>query len=125
MNTLGNILWLVLGGLLISIVYFIVGLLMCFTIIGIPFGVQLFKLGIYSLWPFGYEIANKPDEPGCLSIVMNLIWVLCGWWEIALTHLAFGLLLCITIIGIPWGILHFKMAIGSIFPFGKEIRKKL
>ena len=125
MNTLGNILWLVLGGLLISIVYFIVGLLMCFTIIGIPFGVQLFKLGIYSLCPFGYEIANKPDEPGCLSIVMNLIWVLCGWWEIALTHLAFGLLLCITIIGIPWGILHFKMAIGSIFPFGKEIRKKL
>ncbi len=125
MNTLGNILWLVLGGLLISIVYFIVGLLMCFTIIGIPFGVQLFKLGIYSLWPFGYEIANKPDEPGCLSIVMNLIWVLCGWWEIALTHLAFGLLLCITIIGFPWGIQHFKMAIGSIFPFGKEIRKKL
>ncbi len=125
MNTLGNILWLVLGGLLISIVYFIVGLLMCLTIIGIPFGVQLFKLGIYSLCPFGYEIANKPDEPGCLSIVMNLIWVLCGWWEIALTHLAFGLLLCITIIGIPWGILHFKMAIGSIFPFGKEIRKKL
>lgn len=122
MNTLGNILWLLFGGLAIAMVYFLVGLLMCITIIGIPFGVQLFKLASYALWPFGRKLVSGPKEPGCLSVVMNLIWVLLGWWEVALMHLTFGLLFCITIIGIPFGVQHFKMAIGSIFPFGKEIR---
>ena len=122
MKFLGNLVWLVLGGLLVALIYFLVGLLMVITIIGIPFGIQLFKLGGYALWPFGHELVNGPGQPGCLSTVMNLIWILLGWWEIALIHLAFGLLLCITIIGIPWGLQHFKMAIGSIFPFGKEIR---
>lgn len=121
MNAVGNFFWLIFGGILISLVYYIVGLLMCITIIGIPFGVQLFKLGTYAMWPFGHELVNGPQEPGCLSIAMNLIWVLCGWWEIAIMHLFFGLLFCITIIGIPFGMQHFKMAIGSIFPFGKEI----
>ena len=65
---------------------------------------------------------NGPDEPGCVSILMNLVWILLGWWEIALLHLTLGLLLSVTIIGIPWGLQHFKMALGSIFPFGKEIR---
>lgn len=122
MKTLGNILWLVLGGIAIAVMYYIVGLLLCVTIVGIPFGVQLFKLGTYSLWPFGHELVNGPKEPGCLSIVMNLLWILLGWWEIALMHLAAGVFFCITIIGIPFGLQHFKMAIGSIFPFGKEIR---
>ena len=122
MKSLGNIIWLILGGLLIAIIYFAVGLLMCITIIGIPVGIQLFKLGGYALWPFGHELVNGPGEPGCLSIVMNLIWILLGWWEIALIHLFFGLLLCVTIIGIPWGLQHFKMALNAIFPFGKTIR---
>ena len=121
MNAVGNFFWLIFGGILIALVYYIVGLLMCITIIGIPFGVQLFKLGTYAMWPFGHELVNGPQEPGCLSIAMNLIWVLCGWWEIAIMHLFFGMLFCITIIGIPFGMQHFKMAIGSIFPFGKEI----
>jgi uncharacterized membrane protein YccF (DUF307 family) len=121
MKFLGNLVWLVLGGLVVALIYFLVGLLMIITIIGIPFGVQLFKLGGYALWPFGHELVNGPGQPGCLSTVMNLIWILLGWWEIALIHLAFGLLLCITIVGIPWGLQHFKMAVGSIFPFGKEI----
>lgn len=121
MKFLGNILWIVLGGLIIALIYYIVGLLMCITIVGIPFGVQLFKLGTYALWPFGHELVNGPNEPGCLSVVMNLIWILLGWWEIATIHLVCGLLFCVTIIGIPWGLQHFKMAIGSIFPFGKEI----
>ena len=123
MKTLGNILWLVLGGLVIALIYYIVGLVLCITVVGIPFGVQLFKLGTYALWPFGYVLADGPKEPGCVSVAMNLIWVLLGWWEIALIHLVFGLLLCITIVGIPWGRQHFKMAIGSIFPFGKQITK--
>ena len=85
-------------------------------------GVQLFKLGTYALWPFGRELVNGPNEPGCLSTLMNLIWILLGWWEIALIHLVCGLIFCITIVGIPWGLQHFKMALSSVFPFGKEIR---
>ena len=124
MKGIGNILWLIFGGLLIAVIYYLVGLVMCITIIGIPFGLQLFKLGTYSLWPFGHEIVNGPNEPGCVSIAMDLIWILLGWWEIALLHLFFGLLFCLTIIGIPFGLQHFRMAFASIIPFGKEIRPK-
>ena len=122
MKFLGNILWLIFGGIIIAIIYYIVGLLMCISLIGIPFGVQLFKLGTYALWPFGHELVNGSNEPGCLSVMMNLIWILCGWWEIAILHFAFGLLFFVTIVGIPWGLQHFKMAIATVFPFGKEIR---
>ena len=121
MRFLGNILWLLFGGLLIAVIYWLVGLLMCITIVGIPFGVQLFKLGTYALWPFGHELVNGPGQPGCRSTVMNLLWILLGWWEIAAIHLICGLILCITVIGIPWGLQHFKMALSAIFPFGKEI----
>ena len=122
MKFLGNILWLIFGGIIIAIIYYFVGLLMCISLIGIPFGVQLFKLGTYALWPFGHELVNGPNEPGCLSVMMNLIWLVCGWWEIAILHFAFGLLFFVTIVGIPWGLQHFKMAIATVFPFGKEIR---
>ena len=122
MNTLGNILWLILGGILVAVIYYLVGLLMCITIIGIPFGVQLFKLGTFALWPFGHELVDGPGQPGCVSVVMNLIWILVGWWEIAVIHLVFGLICCITIVGIPFVLQHFKMIIPSILPFGKEIR---
>lgn len=122
MKILGNILWLILGGLVIALIYYFVGLLMCLTFIGIPFGLQLFKLGTYALWPFGRELVNGPGEPGCVSVVMNLIWILLGWWEIAVIHLFCALICFISIIGIPWGVQHFKMAIASVFPFGKEIR---
>ena len=122
MNFLGNLLWLVLGGLLVALLYFAAGLLLCITIVGIPFGIQLFKLGSYALWPFGHELVDRPNEPGCLSIVMNLLWILQGWWEVAIVHLVCGLVFCITFVGIPWGIQHFRMALNSIFPFGKEIR---
>ena len=123
MKAIGNILWFLFGGFIIALIYYLVGLLMCITIIGIPFGVQLFKLGTYALWPFGHDLVYRPNEPGCLSSLMNLIWILLGWWEIALLHLAFGLLFCITIVGIPWGLKHFSLAIASVFPFGKEVRR--
>ena len=122
MKTLGNLLWLLFGGLLIALFYFLVGLLMCITLIGIPFGIQLFKFGRYSLWPFGHELVDGPGEPGCVSVVMDLIWILTGWWEVSLFHLVFGLLFCLTIVGIPWGLQHFKMILPALIPFGKEIK---
>ena len=122
MNSIGNIFWLLLGGILIAFIYYFVGFLLCLTIIGIPFGIQLFKLGTYSLWPFGHELVDGPNEPGCVSVVMNLLWILRGWWEIALLHVVCGIIFLLTIVGIPFALQHFKMAFASIFPFGKEIR---
>ena len=121
MKFLGNILWMVLGGLLIAMYYWFIGLLMCVTIVGIPFGVQLFKIGTFALWPFGHDVKSGPNDSGCLSILMNVIWILVGGIEITLLHLSIGVCLCITIIGIPFGLQHFKMAILALVPFGKKI----
>lgn len=121
MKFLGNILWFVLGGFLVSLYYFIVGLLFCITIIGIPFGLQLIKLAGFALWPFGHEIQPDTNDGGCLAIIMNVIWVLVGGVEIAMLHLTFGVFLCLTIIGIPFGVQHFKMALLALIPFGKKI----
>ena len=121
MKFLGNILWFVLGGFLVSLYYFIVGLLFCITIIGIPFGLQLIKLAGFALWPFGHEIQPDTNDGGCLAIIMNGIWILVGGVEIAMLHLTFGVFLCLTIIGIPFGVQHFKMALLALIPFGKKI----
>ena len=101
--------------------YAVVGLLFCLTIIGIPFGVQLFKMAGLALWPFGREVTPGPSDTGCLSILMNIIWIIFGGIEIALMHLAFGIIFCLTIVGIPFGLQHFKMAILALVPFGKVI----
>ena len=121
MNFIGNILWVVMGGFLIALYYWIVGLLTCLTIIGIPFGVQLMKIGSFALWPFGHEVQPGPNDSGCLAIIMNVIWILVGGIEIALLHLGFGVVCCLTIVGIPFGLQHFKMAALAFVPFGKVI----
>lgn len=121
MKFIGNILWLVLGGLLVALYYFLVGLLFCITIVGIPFGYQLLKMGVFALWPFGSEVQPDTNDGGCLSIIMNVIWIMVGGIEIAMIHVTFGLFCCITIIGIPFGIQHFKMALLAFLPFGKKI----
>ena len=121
MKFIGNILWLLLGGVLISFYYAVVGLLFCLTIIGIPFGLQLFKMAGLALWPFGHEIVAGPNDTGCLAVVMNIIWIIFGGIEIALLHLGFGIACYLTIIGIPFGLQHFKMAILALVPFGKKI----
>jgi len=121
MKFLGNLLWLVLGGLIVALYYYLMGLFFCITIIGIPFGVQLFKIGTFALWPFGHEVTSGPNDSGCLAIIMNVIWIIFGGVEIALTHLTFGVICCITIIGIPFGLQHFKMALLALVPFGKTI----
>ena len=121
MKFIGNLLWLIFTGLGAAITWFFTGVLWCITIIGIPFGVQLFKIGTLSLWPFGHELVSTANDGGCLQIIFNILWIILGWWEIALTHLTFGLILCCTIIGIPWGMQHFKLALASLLPFGKEV----
>ncbi len=121
MNILGNIVWLIFGGILISLYYFLAGVVFCITIIGIPFGLQLIKLAGFALWPFGHQIESDTNDGGCLALIMNVIWILVGGIEIAMLHLTFGVFLCITIIGIPFGVQHFKMALLALIPFGKKI----
>ena len=120
MKFLGNIIWLIFGGLVTAIEYIIASLCMMITIIGIPFGLQTIKLGILALWPFGSKVIDNGSS-GCLSVVMNILWIIFGGLCICLTHLLFGILLCITIIGIPFGNQHFKMAKLALTPFGKDI----
>ena len=121
MKILGNIIWLIFGGLVTAVEYFISSILMMITIIGIPFGIQTMKLGILALWPFGSKVTDHGSSGGCLSIIMNILWIILGGFWICLTHLFFGLLLCITIVGIPFGKQHFKMAGLALTPFGKNI----
>ncbi len=121
MKFLGNIIWLLFGGIVTAIEYLISSILMMVTIIGIPFGLQTLKLARLALWPFGSTVTDGGNSGGCLSVIMNIIWILVGGIWICLTHLGFGLLLCITIIGIPFGMQHFKMAALALTPFGKNI----
>jgi uncharacterized membrane protein YccF (DUF307 family) len=121
MNTLGNLIWLLFGGLFAALGYLIGGLVLCLTIIGIPFGLQCFKLASFVLWPFGRLAVNTTSSSGCLSLVLNLVWLIFGGFWIAMTHIVFGILLFITIIGIPFARQHFKLIEVSLLPFGKTI----
>lgn len=120
-KTLGNIIWLLCGGFMIGIEYILASIGMFVTIIGIPFGLQSIKLGVFALWPFGNRIVTVEDSSGCLNLVLNIIWIIIGGFWIALTHLFWGILLCVTIIGIPFGRQHFKLIKLALFPFGKRV----
>ncbi|MFC4033022.1 YccF domain-containing protein [Streptomyces polygonati] len=120
MRTILNVIWLLLSGLWLCLAYFFAGALLCITIIGIPFGIAAFRIGIYALWPFGYRAVDRPDA-GTGSFIGNVLWVvLAGWW-LALGHIVTGVLMCLTIIGIPFGIANFKLIPLSLMPLGKEI----
>lgn len=122
MRLLGNIIWLIFGGIITAIEYFISSVLLMITIIGIPFGLQTMKLGIVALWPFGTEVKRtRSTSSGCLNTIMNILWILIGGIWICLSHLVFGILLTITIIGIPFGRQHFKLARLALTPFGYEV----
>lgn len=121
MKFIGNIFWFVLGGFLTALMYWLAGFLFCITIVGIPFGAQLMKFGTFALWPFGRKVEDGKSLTGFFNLLFNVLWIILGWWEIAATHLAFGILCCITIVGIPFGIQHFKLAWLSLMPFGKKI----
>jgi uncharacterized membrane protein YccF (DUF307 family) len=121
MDILGNLIWLIFGGLLSAIGYFIGGFVLCITIIGIPFGLQCFKIAFFVLSPFGKKVVSNGSSSGCLSTLFNILWILTGGLYTAFVHLVFGLLLCFTVIGIPFGLQHFKLAELSLAPFGKEV----
>ncbi|MFC9729046.1 MULTISPECIES: YccF domain-containing protein [Streptomyces] len=120
MKTVLNVIWLVLSGFWLFLGYLLAGLLLCVTIIGIPFGLAAFRVGLYALWPFGRTVVDKPGA-GAASFVGNVLWlILAGWW-LALGHIVTGIALCVTIIGIPLGIANFKLIPVSLLPLGKDI----
>ena len=115
-----NVIWLVFGGLVLAIGYALVALVMFILIITIPFGIASLRIALFCLWPFGRTIVRRPDA-GAGSLVGNVIWiVLAGWW-LALGHVITGVLMCVTIIGIPLGLANFKLIPVSLTPFGRDI----
>jgi uncharacterized membrane protein YccF (DUF307 family) len=124
MSFIGNVLWIVLGGgIVLFFEYLLAGLVTCATLIGVPFGLQAFKLAGLALLPFGREVYPKRQLTGCLSTVGNLIWLVFGGIWIALTHLLFAFLCAITIIGIPFAHQHLKLATLALSPFGKFVSR--
>lgn len=120
MNFIGNIIWLIFGGIIGAILWFLAGLIWCATIIGIPFGVQCFKIAGLVLWPFGKEI--ELGNFGAGGLLGNIIWIIFFGWEFAIGHLVIGAIFCITVVGIPFGLQHFKLAQLGLIPFGARIR---
>jgi uncharacterized membrane protein YccF (DUF307 family) len=115
-----NLIWLVFGGLVMAFGYAVVALVMFILIITIPFGLASARIALFCLWPFGRTLIRRPDA-GAASLIGNVIWfVLAGWW-LALGHIVTGVLMCLTIIGIPLGLANFKLIPVSVTPFGREI----
>jgi uncharacterized membrane protein YccF (DUF307 family) len=124
MRLILNLIWFVLAGVWLAIGYLLAAVLLTLTIIGIPFAVQSIKLGTYALWPFGRTLVKADTRNAPISFIGNILWfVLAGWW-IALTRVVTGVLLCLTIIGIPLGIGDFKMAGATLAPFGRQIVRR-
>jgi len=121
MKILGNIIWLIFGGFIIALQYIVSSILLMITIIGIPFGLQTLKFAVLAMWPFGSKVVEKPSGGGCISTMMNVIWIFIGGFWICISHLFWGILFCITIVGIPFGKQHFKLAHIALVPFGRQI----
>jgi len=123
MNLLLNLIWLVFGGFLIALAYVLGAVLLCITIIGIPFGVQCFKLAALAVAPFGQEIREKQPPGGAVAVIMNIIWILLPGLELAVTHLVLAMAFGITIVGLPLALQHLKMTRLALLPFGFEARE--
>jgi uncharacterized membrane protein YccF (DUF307 family) len=124
MRLLGNLIWLLFGGLETAIGWWLAGLLAAITIIGIPFAIAAFRIGTFTLWPFGREVVDRPGRDEArklLGLLGNIVWIILGGIWLALAHLFFALLLGITIIGIPFALQHLKLAQLSLTPYGKMI----
>lgn len=121
MSLIGNILWIVFGGFLACLGYLLGGLILCLTIVGIPFGLQCFRLAGAVLAPFGKTVVKVPREDGVLGMVFNLLWILVFGWTIAVSHLASALACAVTIIGIPFALQHVKLVVVALLPFGHKL----
>jgi uncharacterized membrane protein YccF (DUF307 family) len=121
-STLGNIIWILFGGGFMAVSYYITGIINLFTIIGIPAGLQCFKLGSYSLLPFGHRVESS--RTGCLSGILNVCWFFTGGFLLALGHLLWALLLCLPIVTFPFAIQHYRIAELALLPFGRIILPK-
>ena len=121
LSLLGNIIWLVFGGLMSAIGYILGGLSTCLTIIGIPFGIETVKLGVATLAPFGKKIVEGPNVGTPLVTILNLVWFLIFGWAIALSHLIWAGILAITVIGLPFAKQHFKLMVLAVMPFGRSL----
>lgn len=118
MNWIGNFFWILFGGLVLGLLWLVAGVLCCITLVGIPFGIQCFKIASFVFSPFGRQMQSTGGVGSCL---MNVLWLLFFGWELALSALLVGLVYCVTIIGIPLGLQSFKLARLSLFPFGTQI----
>ena len=121
MSFIGNLIWLIFGGFIAGLGYIIGGLILCITIVGIPFGLQTIELGIASMTPFGKEVQQTEKAGSLLSMIFDVIWLLVFGWEIAIAHLVGGLILGITIVGIPFAKQHFKLIPVALFPFSYRL----
>ncbi len=122
MSLIGNIIWIIFGGFFIFLEYFLAGVLLCCTVIGIPWGIKIIQLSVLGLAPFGQQVVDTPETSGCLTLFLNLIWILIGGIWIALTHLLLAFIFAITIIGIPFAVQHIKLAGFAFLPFGKTLK---
>jgi len=122
MNLLLNIIWLIFGGFIIVLGYLLGAILLCITIIGIPFGIQCFKLAGLALAPFGREVREKEPPSGALAVRMNVIWIILPGLELAVFHLVMALVFAVTIIGLPIAGQHLKMTRLALIPFGFQVR---
>jgi len=119
-----NILWFILGGFLVSLTYILGGILLCLTIVGIPFGIQCFKLSALGMAPFGKDIVETEPPSGALAVIMNVIWIILPGLELALAHLFLAAFFAITIVGLPFAAQHLKMTRLAILPFGFRVVEK-
>lgn len=119
MSLIGNIIWLIFGGFLAGLGYIIGGIALCLTIVGIPFGVQAMKIGVATFAPFGKEVQEFENAYSIGSTIFNMIWIILFGWEIAVAHLIHGIILAITIVGLPFAKQHFKLIPLALLPFGR------
>lgn len=118
-----NLLWIICGGFVTALGYFLGGVILCLTVVGIPFGVQCMKLAGVALMPFGKDVRDDPAAPGSgvLGTVMNVLWFLVAGLWIALAHVAHAIPLAVSIVGLPFAYQHVKLAVFALFPFGRRI----
>jgi uncharacterized membrane protein YccF (DUF307 family) len=121
MRVLGNILWIIFGGLAMALAYAIAGIVMFVLIVTIPFGIQAFKLAGFALWPFGSVMVETPEAGGAARTIGNVIWILLAGIWLAIGHALWALLLAITIIGIPFAVANMKLARAALVPFGRSV----